>query len=446
MQMTVSRTICLGFLVLITVGTLLLLLPFATAEGTWNNPLVALFTATSAVCVTGLIVVDTGSYFSPLGEGIILTLIQVGGLGYMTATTFLLLLLGRRLGLRERLAIQQSMDQAELAGGRSLVISIITMTLIFELTGVFCLFPTFSQDYGPGYGLWLSVFHSISAFNNAGFSLFGDSLVRYAFNPWINIVITVLVILGGLGYQVIMEIFVWLRDRIQRRRKRQVFSLNFKIATSTTVALLILGTVALFAAEFNNPPTLGGVSVGSKLLLAWFQSVVTRTAGFNTIDFGAMENASLFIVIAFMFIGANPGSTGGGVKTTTIRILLACTRMVLQGKEEVLLYQRQIPASRVLKAIGVVVGSGLVVVIVTMLVSLSNPEMSFIQLLFESVSAFATVGLSTGITAELSDFGKYVIIATMYLGRVGVLLFMAALRGDPKPTAIQYPEEDLLVG
>ena len=446
MQMTVSRTICLGFLVLITVGTLLLMLPFATADGTWNNSLVALFTATSAVCVTGLIVVDTGSYFSPIGEGIILALIQVGGLGYMTATTFLLLLLGRRLGLRERLAIQQSMDKAELAGGRSLVISIITMTLIFELTGMFCLYPTFSQDYGPGYGLWLSMFHSISAFNNAGFSLFEDSLVQYAFNPWINLVITVLVIIGGLGYQVMMEIFVWLRDRVRGHRKRQVFSLNFKIATSTTVVLLLLGTVALFAAEFNNPQTLGEARFGAKLLMAWFQSVVTRTAGFNTIEFGAMENASLFIVIAFMFIGANPGSTGGGIKTTTIRILLACTRMVLQGKEEVLLYQRQIPASRVLKAIGVVVGSGIVVVIVTMLVSVSNPDMSFIQLLFESVSAFATVGLSTGITAELSVFGKYVIIATMYLGRVGVLLFMAAMLGDPKPTAIQYPEEDLLVG
>jgi trk system potassium uptake protein TrkH len=446
MQMTVSRTICLGFLVLIAVGTLLLMLPFATAEGGWNNPLVALFTATSAVCVTGLIVVDTGSYFSSFGEFIILTLIQVGGLGYMTATTVLLLLLGRRLGLRERLAIQQSMDKAELAGGRSLVISIIAMTLIFELTGIFCLFPTFSRDYGSGYGLWLSVFHSISAFNNAGFSLFEDSMVQYAFNPWINLVITALVILGGLGYQVIMEIFMWLRNRLLRRRHRQVFSLNFKIATSTTIVLLMLGTVALFAAEFNNPDTFGGVSIGGKLLLAWFQSVVTRTAGFNSIDFGAMDNASLFIVIAFMFIGVNPGSTGGGIKTTTIRILLACTRMVLQGKEEVLLYQRQIPASRVLKAIGVVVGSALVVVIVTMLVAFSNPDMSFIELLFESVSAFATVGLSTGITAELSAFGKYVIIATMYLGRVGVLLFMAALLGDPKPTAIQYPEEDLLVG
>jgi trk system potassium uptake protein TrkH len=446
MQMTVSRTICLGFLVLIAVGTLLLMLPFATANGAWNNPLVALFTATSAVCVTGLIVVDTGSYFSSFGECIILTLIQVGGLGYMTATTFLLLLLGRRLGLRERLALQQSMDKVELSGGRSLVISIITMTLIFELSGMFCLYPVFSRDYGPGYGLWLSVFHSISAFNNAGFSLFADSMVQYALNPWLNLVITALVIVGGLGYQVIMEIFGWLRDRVQRRRERPVFSLNFKIAISTTLALLGLGTVAFFAAEFYNPETLGGMRPGYKLLMAWFQSVIARTAGFNSIDIGAMENASLFIMIALMFIGANPGSTGGGVKTTTMRILLVSTRMVLKGKEDVLCYQRQIPVSRVLKAIAVVVGSALVVVLVTMLISVSNPTMSFIQVLFESVSAFATVGLSTGITPELSAFGKYVIIATMYLGRVGVLLFMAALFGDPKPTAVQYPEEDLLVG
>ncbi|NJL45302.1 MAG: ATPase [Leptolyngbyaceae cyanobacterium SM2_3_12] len=444
--MTVSRTICLGFLVLIFLGTVLLLLPISTTQEGWNNPLVALFTATSAVCVTGLIVVDTGTYFSAFGEAIILALIQVGGLGYMTANTFLLLLLGRRLGLRDRLAIQQSMDNADLSGGRSLVISIIAMTLIFELTGLFCLYPTFSRDYGAGYGLWLSVFHSISAFNNAGFSLFQDSIVGYALNPWVNLVITALVIIGGIGYQVIMEMFMWLRDRIEGCCERVIFSLHYKIVTSTTLILLVLGTFAFFAAEFNNPSTLGDQTVSHKFLMAWFQSVIARTAGFNSIDIGAMGNASLFIMIALMFIGASPGSTGGGIKTTTIRILLVCTTTVLQGKENVLLYRRQIPASRVLKAIAVVVGSGLVVVIMTMLISISNPTLSFINVLFEAVSAFATVGLSTGITADLSEFGKYVIILTMYLGRVGILLFMAALLGDPKPSAIQYPEEDLLIG
>jgi trk system potassium uptake protein TrkH len=446
MKMTVSRTICLGFLVLIAVGTVLLLLPFSTANGDWNSPLVALFTATSAVCVTGLIVVDTGTYFSNFGEFIILALIQIGGLGYMTATTFLVLLLGRRLGLRERLAIQQSMDKSELAGGRSLVISIISMTIVFELTGMFCLLPVFIHDFGGGYGLWLSIFHSISAFNNAGFSLFSDSLVGYALNPWINLVITALVIVGGIGYQVIMELFMWLRDRLRGSRERVVFSLNYKVVTSTTLMLLGVGTLVFFATEFQNPQTLAGYTPQAKLLMAWFQSVIARTAGFNSIDIGAMDNASLFMMIALMFIGASPGSTGGGIKTTTARILLVCTRMVLRGKEDVLCYQRQIPVNRVLKAIAVVVGSGLMVIGVTTLISISNPGLSFIEVLFEAVSAFATVGLSTGITPELSPFGQYVVICTMYVGRVGVLLMMAAILGDPKPTAIQYPEEDLLVG
>ncbi|WP_318655503.1 TrkH family potassium uptake protein [Leptolyngbya sp. KIOST-1] len=446
MQMTVPRTICLGFLVLISVGTLLLLLPFATASGEWNDPLVAFFTATSAVCVTGLIVVDTGSYFSAFGQAVILLLIQVGGLGYMTANTFLVLLLGRRLGLRERLAIQKSMDSTVLAGGKSLVLSIIAMTLAFELTGLFCLYPVFNQDFGPIYGLWLSAFHSISAFNNAGFSLFADSLMGYALNPWVNIVITILVILGGIGYQVIMELLTWLRNRVQGNRCRGLFSLNFKVVTSTTAVLLAVGTLAFFVIEYQNPNTLGPADPHHKLLMAWFQSVIARTAGFNTINIGAMGNASLFIMIALMFIGASPGSTGGGIKTTTIRILIACTRMALQGKEQVLCFRRQIPTSRVLKAIAVVVGSGLAVVAATALVAVSNPNMNFIEILFESISAFATVGLSTGITADLSDVGKYVIIFTMYLGRVGVLLFMGALLGDSKPSAIQYPEEELLIG
>lgn len=446
MQMTVSRTICSGFLVLIAIGTLLLLLPFATADGSWNNPVVALFTATSAVCVTGLIVVDTGSYFSPFGEAVILLLIQVGGLGYMTATTILLLVLGRRLGLRDRLAIQQSMDKSELAGARSLVISIISLTLILEITGILVMMPVFTRDYGPGYGMWLSVFHSVSAYNNAGFSLFSDSLVRYARSPVINGIVTLLVILGGIGYQVITEAVIWIRDRIQRRRRRQVFSLHFKVVTSTTAVLLVIGTIVLLAAEYNNPATLGPVSFPIKLMVAWFQSVITRTAGFNSIDIGSMTGTSLFIVITLMYIGASPGSTGGGIKTTTARILLVCTRMVLQGQEEVLCYGRQIPASRVLKAVGVVVGSGLTVIGATTLISIGNPEFTFINILFEAVSAFATVGLSTGITADLSIGGKFVIIATMYVGRVGVLLFMGALLGDPRPSAVQYPEEDLLVG
>ena len=444
--MTVSRTICIGFLTLITLGTLLLLLPFSTASGEWSSPIVALFTATSAVCVTGLIVVDTGSYFSSFGQGVILLLIQLGGLGYMTATTFLLLILGRRLGLKGRLAVQQSMDTAELSGVKSLIISIISMTLIFELSGAFALLPQFWQDYGGGFSLWLAIFHSISAFNNAGFSLFSDSLVQYAKAPWVNVVLAILVVIGGIGYQVIMELFLWLRHRLMGDKKLRVFSLHFKIVTSTSLVLLLIGTAVFFATEFNNPATIRSFGIGDKLLAAGFQSVLTRTAGFNSIDFGAMETSSLFIAIALMFIGASPGSTGGGIKTTTVRILLICTKAALQGKDEVNCYQRQIPVTRVLKALSVVVASVISVVIISSCISISDPDLRFIEILFESVSAFATVGLSTGITADLSVLGQLFIIVTMYIGRVGILLLMSALLGDPSPSAIHYPEEDLLTG
>ncbi|NET32827.1 MAG: ATPase [Cyanothece sp. SIO1E1] len=444
--MTVSRTVCLGFLAVITLGTLLLMLPFSTSNGSWNPPIVALFTATSAVCVTGLAVVDTGTYFSPLGQFFILLLIQVGGLGYMTATTFLLLILGRRLGLRDRLAVQQSLDKSGLSDIRSLVRSIISTTLIFQLTGVFLLLWVFTPDYGMGQGLWLSIFHSVSAFNNAGFSLFSDSLTQYVRSPLLNLVITALIISGGIGYQVIMELYMWLCDRCRRCQEFVVFSLHFKIVTSTTALLLAIGTIAFLFTEFNNPATLASSSLSDKILAAWFHSVTTRTAGFNNIDIGSMTRVSLFITIALMFVGASPGSTGGGIKTTTIRILLSCTKAVLQGKEEVLCYQRQIPVSRILKAIGVVVGSATTVVGVTTLIALTDPQLSFIQILFEAVSAFATVGLSTGITAQLSILAKLILIPTMYVGRVGVLILMAAVLGDPKPSVVHYPEEELLVG
>ena len=445
-MMTVPRTICIGFLTLIVIGTLLLMLPFSTASGEWNSPLVALFTATSAVCVTGLIVVDTGSYFSSFGQGIVLTLIQLGGLGYMTATTLLLLLIGRRLCLKDRLAIQQAMDTSELANVKELLVSIISMTVIFELTGAFCLMLTFAPDFDTGRALWLSIFHSISAFNNAGFSLFSDSLVQYAENTWPMAVVSALIIIGGIGYQVIMEAFMWAKARLSGKKEHTVFSLHFKIVTSTTLVLLVLGTVAFLFIEFDNPNTLAGKSLWVKTLLAGFQSVVMRTAGFNSIDIGAMETSALFVAIALMFVGASPGSTGGGIKTTTIRILLMSTMAALQGKEDVNGYQRQIPTTRILKALAVVVASAISVVIITTCISVSDPELTFISILFESVSAFATVGLSTGITADLSVPGQLFIIVTMYIGRVGILLLMSALLGDPSPSVIRYPEEDLLTG
>ena len=444
--MTIARTICLGFIAVIALGTLLLMLPFSTSSGTWNDPLVALFTSTSAVCVTGLGVVDTGTYFSFWGQLFMVLLVQIGGLGYMTTTTFLILLLGRRFDLRHKIGIQQALDRPGINESARTIRSIIATTMIFEITGVFLLLPVFVPEHGWDYGLWLSVFHSVNAWNNAGFSLFPDNLIRYHSSLLVNLVVSVMIIFGGLGYQVILEMYLWLRDRIQKKRERIVFNLNFKVVTSTTAALLILGTVAILLTELNNPATLGSMTFGDKLLAAWFQSVGPRTAGFNTIDYSKVTGAALFITIVLMFIGASPGGTGGGIKTTTLRILTSCTRASLQGKEEVELYQRQVAINLSIKAVGVLVGSMAAVLIATTLISITDPKVDFLQIIFEVVSAFATVGLSTGITATVSPLAKLVLIGTMYVGRVGVLLLMSAVLGDARPSAIRFPEENLLVG
>lgn len=448
--MTVSRTICLGFLAVISLGTLLLAMPFSIASGSWSweNLIVALFTATSAVCVTGHIVVDTGTYFSTWGHIFIVALIQVGGLGYMTATTFLLILLGRRMGLRDKVAIQQALDRSGIEGVSQIIRSIIATTLFFEITGLFLLLPAFIPKYGWDYGLWLALFHSVSAWNNAGFSVFSDNLVGYQSSVLVNLVITGLIIFGGIGYDVIFEMYLWGRERLSWKKRHIVLSLNFKVAVSTTLILLVLGTIAFLVVEIRNPYILEGRDLQTQILAAWFQSVTSRTAGFNTIDIGKMTSAGLFITIALMFIGGSPGGTAGGIKTTTLRVLTSCTKTILQGREEVYLYERQIPMSLVLKAVGVAVGSLAVVIVMTILIALSDPEFEFIQILFEVVSAFGTVGLSTGATLDeqFSTFAKLVLVATMYIGRLGILLLMSAALGDPKPSFVRYPEENLLVG
>jgi trk system potassium uptake protein TrkH len=444
--MTVSRTICLGFLAVITIGTLLLMLPISTSSGTWNDFIVALFTTTSAVCVTGHIVVDTGTHFSTWGHIFIVSLIQVGGLGYMTATTFLLVLLGRRFKLRDKVALQQALDRQEMQGMANVIRSIIATTMIFEITGAFLLLPAFAADYGLDRGLWLSIFHSVSAWNNAGFSLFQNNLIDYQSSLLVNLVVPGLIIFGGIGYEVLFEVYLLLRDILLRRKERIVLSLNFKVAVSTTVVLLVVGTIAIFLTEIRNPTTLGPLPLSTKVMAAWFQAVVPRTAGFNSIDIGQMTTAALFIIIGLMFIGGSPGGTAGGIKTTTFRVLTSCTRAILQGKEDVLVYERQLPLSVILKSVGVVVGSAATVIGMTIIIALSDPDIDFIRILFEVMSGFGTVGLSTGITAGLSSIGKLTLVATMYIGRVGVLLLMGALLGDPSPSAVRYPEENLLVG
>ncbi|MBD2022318.1 ATPase [Leptolyngbya sp. FACHB-36] len=447
--MTISRTICLGFLALIAIGTLLLTLPIAsTQDWSWNQLLVAVFTSTSSVCVTGHAVVDTGTYFTTFGHVVIIGLVQVGGLGYMTVTTLLLLLLGRKFGLRDKVALQQALDRSGIQGATQVLRSIIATTLIFEITGIFLLLWVFYPRYGLDRGLWLAVFHSISAFNNAGFSLFVNNLIDYQGSLLLNLVITGLIIFGGIGFEVILELYLLVRDRLQRRAEPTALSLNFKVAVSTTVLLLVLGTVAFLFTENNNPATLEPMDWSTKILAAWFQSVTARTAGFNTIDVGKMTTAGLFITILLMFIGGSPGGTAGGIKTTTLRVLTSSTKAILRGKEEVTLYDRQVPLTLILKAVGVAVGSVTAVIIITVMISLFDPELPFVQILFDTVSSFGTVGLSSGLTLDpnLSPYSKLALSAMMYIGRVGVLLLMSAIVGDPKPSFVRCPEENLLVG
>jgi len=448
--MTISRTICLGFLVVIGIGAFLLMMPFATTTGAWGSFLVALFTSTSAVCVTGLSVVDPNTYFSFWGELILVLLVQIGGLGYMTVTTFLMLLIGRKFDLQQRFAIQESFDRPFLQGSQLLVKSIFATTLIFELTGTLFLTYKFAQDYDLDEALWLGVFHSVSAFNNAGFSLFKDNLMSYYDSLIVNFVITGLIIFGGIGYQFIIELYFWISSGIKDPKRKFYFSLNFKVVFKVTSALLFLGTLAFLVIEFYNPETIADFSLKDKLLAAWFQSVTTRTAGFNTIDNGQLTINSLLITMILMFIGASPSGTGGGIKTTTLSILVNCTRSVLRGKETVIIYKRTIPPPLILKAIAVVFGSAIAVVIGISLISFIEfrlqSDIGTIPILFEVVSAFGTVGLSMGITASLAPLSQVVIIAMMYVGRVGVILLMASIVGDPKPTMIQYPEENLLIG
>jgi trk system potassium uptake protein len=453
--MTVSRTICLGFIAVILAGTALLMMPFATNSGQWSSLITALFTATSAVCVTGHVVVDTATYFSGMGQFVIMLLVQIGGLGYMTVTTFLLLLLGRRFGLKDKIAIQQALDRRSLQGSNQILRSIVATTLIFELTGAFLLLLEFVPRVGWQKGLWFAVFHSVSAWNNAGFALFSDNLVSYQGSLLLNMVITGLVIFGGIGYEVILELYLMLRERVTNSPIRTVrspkaqarLSLNFRVAVSTTIFLLLSGTLAIWLIEMRNTQTLNPLGTGQQLLAAWFQAVTSRTAGFNTIDISKMTTAGLFITIALMLVGGCPGGTAGGIKTTTARILASSTYAVLRGKESVVLYRRQVPNTLILKAVGVTFGSIMTVVVATIVISLVEPPtLNFIQILFEVVSAFGTVGLSMGITADLTPVSKLVLVATMYIGRVGVLLLIAALLGDPKSTAIRYPEESLLVG
>ncbi|MBM7625010.1 trk system potassium uptake protein TrkH [Sporohalobacter salinus] len=432
-----AQFLALGYIIVITVGALLLSLPIATVNGEGLDLINSIFTATSATAVTGLIVVNTGTYFTIFGQSVILLLIQIGGLGFMTTSTLFALILGKKINLKKRIIIQEDLNYFNLSGLIRLVQYVTILTLGIELMGAVLLFAHLLPEYPAGKAAFFSIFHAVSAFCNAGFDIFGNSLANFTNDIYINLVITTLFIIGGIGFAVIADVY----------RKRQFidYSLNTKLVLVITLILIILGTSVIFILEFSNPATLKGLSFKGKLLAAYFQGVTPRTAGFNTIPTGQLRNASLFFITILMFIGASPGSTGGGLKTTTIGALLAVVYNLVKGNEDIELFKRRLSQGIIYKALAVAIISLAWIALVITILTITE-EAEFLSILFETVSAYGTVGLSTGITGDLSQIGRIIISLTMFLGRVGPLTLAAAIGERAKRGQIRYPEEKLLIG
>lgn len=434
-----SRIILIGFACLILIGSILLALPVASTGSniSWLN---ALFTSTSAVCVTGLTVVDTGADFSLFGQAVILLLIQVGGLGFMTFGVLIAVVMGKKIGLKERLLIQESSNSLSTQGVVRLSLSIFLIALIVEIFGAALLTLSWASDLGFKRALYYGVFHSISAFNNAGFGLWPDNLSRYVGNPIVNLVITLLFITGGIGFTVILDIF--------RKRGWRRLTLHSKLVLLTSGVLCLAGFIGIFLIELFNSSTFGALSWPEKLWASYFQGVVTRTAGFNTIDISHMLPASQFFMIILMFIGASPGSTGGGIKTSTFMVLALTILAIIRGKRDTELMGRRVPQSIIIRSLAIMVISVIVVITATFLLTITEHELNrdFLALLFEAASAFGTVGLSMALTPELSVMGKLIIILVMYIGRLGPLTLVLALAQKNDKQKYRYPEEKIMIG
>lgn len=434
-----SQTIAMGFLVTIIIGTFFLMLPISTVSGESTGLLEALFTATSSVCVTGLVLVDTGTYWSSFGQFIILMLIQVGGLGFMTMATFAALIVGRKIGIKSRTLMQESLGREKVQGIVVFTKRILLGAFTIEAIGALLLSTVFIPQFGLKAGIWRSIFHAISAFCNAGLDIMGgfQSFMGYQSSIVINLTICTLIFLGGIGFAVIED--VWFNKGNFKR-----FKLHSKIVLITTVVLIGLGLVGYFILEFNNPGTMKNMTFLEKVMASLFQSITPRTAGFNTIDQDAMTQSSKFLTIMLMFIGGSPASTAGGVKTTVLAVVLLSTVAYVK-KKGVGAFNRRIGFETVNKATAIMFISFTVVVLSTMVMSIDNPSYSFITLLFEVVSAFGTVGLSLGITASVTTLSKWILIMLMFLGRIGALTFFLAIAASDKKESCRYPEGNVII-
>jgi trk system potassium uptake protein TrkH len=439
------RVLALSISGLIFAGGVLLWLPVSAVSGRSTPFIDALFTATSAVCVTGLIVQDTALHFSPFGQVVIMLLIQAGGLGYMTISTVLAAALGRSVTLQERLTLQEGLNVQGLDGLLRFALTVLKLTLVFELTGAAILAVRWSGDLGLGRAAWFGLFHAVSAFNNAGFALWSDNLMRWRGDLTVNLVITLLIIGGGLGFFVLAEV-------LQRKRKVKL-SVHTKLVLVVTAILLFAGTVGFYVLEVGNPRTLATLPWHEQWLASWFQSVTPRTAGFNTLDYGAMTPPALFLTMALMFIGASPGSTGGGVKTTTFSITVAALWATVRGEDEPHLFGRRLGQELVARAFFVSLIAFLFLNAIAGLV-LVTEQRDLLRTLFETTSAFGTVGLSmseNGAPVSLSAFftanGKLLIMLMMFIGRLGplTLAFAVARRASVQPR-LRYPEGKVLIG
>lgn len=441
-----TQVMVLGFAILILFGTFLLSLPAATYRKGSISVIDALFTATSAVCVTGLSVFDIQDTFTHFGQFTILFLLQAGGLGFMTITTLILMLLRRKITLKERLLIQESVGEFTLKGLVRLIQQIAAVTFFVELIGASFLATRLIPKFGLRTGLYRSIFTSISAFCNAGFDVNGSfsSFTKYQNDFVVNLTIMALVVIGGLGFSVLLDIF--------RKHRFNRLTSHAKLVLVSTGILLLVGTVAFLLLEFDNPDTMGHLSWPKRVLAAMFQSVTCRTAGFSTMDQNNLTLASKFLSMVLMFIGAAPGGTGGGVKVTTFSVIIMMVGTLMTGREDVLVGKKKVPRETVMRALAIVVASLALIVVVTMVLTItegdSNSAASFENLMFETVSAFGTVGLSAGVTPNLTSLSKVVLVLTMFAGRVGPLTILLSITARQKKSVlnIKYPEARIMVG
>jgi len=440
-----------SFFLVILIGGAMLSLPQSASPGHHISPIDAFFTATSATCVTGLAVNNIGADYSLFGQIVILFLIQIGGLGIMTLSTFFAIIIGRRMTLRQNVIIKGAMDRDSVEELKSLIFYILFLTFIIEAIGALCLWPRLGNIY-------YAVFHSVSAFCNAGFSIFNNNLENYRGNSIVNLTIMGLIILGGLGFVVIMDSGMFFKNFFMKvffKRKSLGFSLFSKVSLQTKIVMLVslllilLGSVVFLLIE--NSKMLYGLGMKDKLLISFFQSITSRTAGFNTVAIANLASPTLFFIIILMFIGASSGSTGGGIKTNTLAVLIGGAWSMMKNRDDIYLFKKTVPKNIFRRCVMIAGLAGAWIVVFTMLLSFieSGKEAMpnyFLRILFEVVSAFGTVGLSTGVTPILSSFGKFLLMVTMLVGRIGPLTLALAVAIKEDKFFYRYPEEKIMVG